>query len=336
MNIRIIGAGSMGMLFAAKCAPFVDGMILVANTAEQATHIEQQGINLLDMEGKEQTVQVAVTSYEQDAWKVREDERQLSSSRFPSPTAQWLFLFVKQHHIDERLAHYINDWVMKGASVLCFQNGVGHVEKLARIVPRQHIYVAVTTEAALKQGATAVIHTGTGQTWIGQMGAVAEDALTDDHAQNKLVNMLSRAGFAVSLSKNKKLEGIVWTKLLINAVINPLTAILQVKNGQLLTSAHWQQVMRSLYEEGRAVADAYGVELSRELWEQIVAVCEKTAANHSSMLQDIQQRRVTEIDWINGAVITLAKKKQVQVPTHLAVYNIIKGMEHEMERDSRG
>jgi 2-dehydropantoate 2-reductase len=140
-----------------------------------------------------------------------------------------------------------------------------------------------------------------------------------------LVEMLEKAGFHTVMSKNMDVR--IWSKLTINAVINPLTAILRVKNGDLLLSPWVRSLMNDLYQETRMVATAKGILLPDELWDTMLSVCEATSLNHSSMLQDIEQSRRTEIDYINGSLVKMAKDLNLEIPTHQTVYHLVKALE---------
>jgi 2-dehydropantoate 2-reductase len=118
----------------------------------------------------------------------------------------------------------------------------------------------------------------------------------------------------------------MWNKLLINAVINPLTAIFQIKNGELLNSLYIKDLMMALLEEGRKVAKYAQIDISDDLWEQLLQVCERTAENQSSM-KDIAEGRITEIDWINGALLNWANPYKLALPTHQTVYRMVKYLE---------
>jgi 2-dehydropantoate 2-reductase len=145
-----------------------------------------------------------------------------------------------------------------------------------------------------------------------------------------LIQALGKAGFDARVSNN--IKETVWKKLLINAVINPLTAILRIRNGELLESRERIDWMRELFQEGLAVARAEGVNLSPGLWEELLSVCRRTANNHSSMLQDIMNGRRTEMEWINGSLLKAGARHGLELPAHAAVVRRIR----EMERDNRG
>ncbi|MFH5182809.1 ketopantoate reductase family protein [Paenibacillus sp. TAB 01] len=242
--------------------------------------------------------------------------------------ADGVLLTVKQTSITEALAGWIGRRLGAGVPLVCYQNGIGHTDLLARYVPVSSLLAAVTTEGALRHSMRHVEHTGRGTTWIGQLESENVDE-TSILFQKKLQNQLKQAGFDVSLSN--QITSKVWNKLLINAVINPLTAVLQVSNGTLPELPAALPLMRSLYEEGSSLAEALGIPLAPDLWEQLLAVCRLTANNRSSMLQDVQSRRRTELDAITGGLLKKADEAGMQLHAHRTVYALVRSIEQQWQ-----
>jgi 2-dehydropantoate 2-reductase len=114
----------------------------------------------------------------------------------------------------------------------------------------------------------------------------------------------------------------VWRKLAINAVINPLSALLGVENGALVPLAG---TSRALVEELTAVARAHGIALdAQETLEKVFASIQQTARNPSSMLQDLRNGRPTEIDWINGAIVRAGESAEVGTPRHRLLTELVR------------
>lgn len=314
MNICVIGAGALGLLFAGKCSLSNNQIYLITRSSEQSRIISKHGIELLG-DHKLHTISVHCSSFDE---QIAKRDSMLSNAHI-----DWIFLMVKQQHINIQMAQFLNSFASSGTKIVCFQNGIGHIETLMEIIPKENLFTAITSEAALRSSPNKVEHTGKGFTSIGNQNV--DRTFTGD-VEKFLEETLENAGFTVNSSKN--INSAVWNKLLINSVINPLTAIFRVRNGELIRSPDWIKVMRALYEEGRDVADELNIEPSESLWDQLIEVCEKTAMNISSMYQDTLKDRPTEIDWINGSIIRIAEQRQLLVPTHRAVYHMIKGMEH--------
>lgn len=119
------------------------------------------------------------------------------------------------------------------------------------------------------------------------------------------------------------MEGCYAQKLVVNVCINPLTALLQVKNGELITNPFFYQMMEQVFKEV-----VFLVKEEKEMvWEMVRHVCERTSHNTSSMLADVRANRQTEIGAIVGYVLEEAKKQQRSVPTLQFLFDAIKGLE---------
>ncbi|UHA74137.1 ketopantoate reductase family protein [Paenibacillus sp. 481] len=332
MKVDIIGAGSLGLLFTSKLLlalnadnesnamseagksldhdTQISGVRLWTRTEEQARIIREEGIRIVSLEGEERTVSCPETYSFQTA-----KERLISMNE----KVECLWLFVKQTHLDESFMKQLVEWPRYASkeTLVCFQNGVGHLERLRKEWPL--VLAAVTTEAAKREGSNVVRRTGTGTTFIG------ETSVSDEKVSGFVKNMLNLAGFQVFLSNN--IEDMMFRKLVVNAVINPLTTVLSIQNGELLATEERIQLMKLILAEVVAVFTAAQIPIKEhEAWEQIVTVCERTARNTSSMLQDRIAGNKTEIDAITGAILRMAAQHHVQVPMQQALYRIIQAM----------
>jgi 2-dehydropantoate 2-reductase len=324
LNILLIGAGSLGLLFAGRLAAVSREIHIVAHASEEAELLQRNGIMVEEGANSLPVFLSSSSNYHPDV-------PQHGHHASKCLDLDWIFMMVKQKDITGPFIRYVQQKMGEHTKLLCFQNGIGHVERLSREIRLERIYLAITTEAAKKIASGCVQHTGRGMTWIGpamdeaRMKTVWNEGKKARMDEKKLVNLLNDAGFETSLSN--QIINIVWNKLLINSVINPLTSILKIPNGHLTSSPFLLQLMSSLHKEGLAAAKASGIQVSEDLWDQLIAVCDKTAANFSSMLQDVLAGRTTEIDWINGSLIQLAAQKGLSLPTHKAVFQMVKAME---------
>jgi 2-dehydropantoate 2-reductase len=313
MRIAVMGAGSIGLLLAAKLSVVTETLEIITRTEEQAAAIRKEGISI-DEESAIQADKFEVISYETKF--VKRQER---------PDLHFLVLAVKQSAINNELLAFILNYITPHTTIICFQNGMGHVDKLLAHLDKERILLAVTTEGARKTDLFQVTHTGSGITELGYSSQdVGENAA---NAQKIFADVMIRAGFEISLSKNMGIK--VWSKLIINAVINPLTAVLKVRNGELLQTPSCKALMLALFNEGISVARSNQVELPDNLWETILQVCKLTANNQSSMLQDILHRRSTEIDSINGTLLRIAEQRKLVLPVNQAVYHMVKALENK-------
>ncbi|MCT8139034.1 hypothetical protein H1D32_15800 [Anaerobacillus sp. CMMVII] len=119
-------------------------------------------------------------------------------------------------------------------------------------------------------------------------------------------------------------------KLVVNGVVNPLTAIFKVTNGELLTNPYYFQLMRKIFEEISSVFSCNDLE-----WQRIIEVCKKTSQNRSSMLSDIEAKRETEIEAITGYILDKAALQNKELPLNQFIYNSIKGLEYQRKEEIR-
>lgn len=318
MHIMIIGAGSLGLLFASRLAPFCTRLTVVTRSEGQARELTEYGIKLVGM-----TLQETKQENPIDFCSYTEETKEGVVAR--THQVDYIFLMVKQTAISPELIDYIKSQMTDHTYLVCFQNGVGHELKLSQAIGCDNLLFAVTTEGAKRNGFTSVSHTGHGITYFGKIESNKQ--LTEDNQHILFVQMLELAGFHTVLSKNMEVR--IWSKLAINAVINPLTAILRVPNGELLRSAWTRSLMQDLYQEVLRLAVAKEIKLPAELWDTIMEVCQATRTNHSSMLQDIEASRQTEVDYLNGSMVEMGNEVGLELPAHSMVYRMIKAIENK-------
>lgn len=314
-KLLVIGGGSVGLLASAKLALSGADVTLLVRTEHQAEAIRVNGLRLSEDEDGF-SVMLPCVSYE------RLDSPETAAAHVGP--ADYVLLAVKQQHLVSSLIEYAVSLAGSDGRLLCFQNGIGHVEALSAYIAVNRIDIAVTTEGAHRLSAFHVAHTGRGITRIGCADGDSLEA-AGENAQKMIRSAMNLAGFETVLSK--QVVEIMWNKLLLNAVINPLTALLRLRNGELPASAHGRDLMRLLLQEGAAAAAASGIQTRDDLWGQLIEVCERTADNESSMLQDITRGRTTEIEWINGALVRAAQKRGVPVPGHEMILKLVKAAE---------
>jgi 2-dehydropantoate 2-reductase len=214
----------------------------------------------------------------------------------------------------ERAAHQLSGCLAKNGVALTLQNGLGNDTILAKALGLPRIARGVTT-----LGATLL---APGLVCLGGDGTVSMEV----HPQlSPLGDIIHRAGFVVNTVSD--LQSLVWGKLAVSAAINPLTALLRIKNGELLELPSARALMGELARETAAVAKTLGVSLpfpDPQLAAEEVA--QRTAENQSSMLQDVLRSARTEIDAINGAVVRLAEENNLKVPVNRTVWSLVKAI----------
>jgi 2-dehydropantoate 2-reductase len=205
------------------------------------------------------------------------------------------------------------------------QNGLGNEAILKSHFGPERTAAGVTAQGATFLGPGRVRHAGRGPTHV---------CMSDRNNGRlaPLVEALNRAGLETHLEE--EIENLIWSKLIINVGINALTALVGVPNGQLLGSEATAGLLGELVEEAVKVARALGVRLAYEdPLARVREVAELTGKNRSSMLQDFDNRRATEIDFINGAVVREAEARGISVPVNRTVTQLIKAVEARFRRE---
>ncbi|HSR33018.1 MAG TPA: 2-dehydropantoate 2-reductase [Anaerolineae bacterium] len=298
-SLLIVGTGAMASLFAARLVAAGVRVTLLGTWPEGLESLRTHGVRLMESDGSELVYPVAATAEPDDC-----------------AGARFALVLVKSSQT-ERAAQQLAACLLPEGLALTLQNGLGNREKLVQVLGAQRVALGVTTAGATLVGPGHVRPGGEGPISVGAHPRLAP-----------LLELLQRAGFAVDLVP--EVDGLLWSKLVINAAINPLTALLRVPNGQLLARPAARALMAAAASEAAAVATAFGLRLT---FQDPVAAAEtvarRTAVNTSSMLQDVQRGATTEIDAICGAIVAAAEERGVPVPVNRTLWLLIRALAEE-------
>lgn len=292
MRIGIIGPGAIGLLYAFYLKKNGQDVTLFARTVEQAEKLVETGVVCI-RNGNLERVFPDVKPIETIL-----DER-----------LDYTFVAVKQYHLK-----YVMPFIAGQQRLIFLQNGMSHLQILQGL-PCENIAIGIVEHGAKKENEHIIHHTGVGITKFGLVRG-------DNDRYRSLLNCFSSSLFPLEVKKDWKQT--MYNKLVVNVCINPLTALFNIQNGELLSNPFFYKTMEQVFQE---VVFLIGDELKEELWEMVCHVCQKTSSNISSMLADVRENRKTEIDAIVGYVIEEARTQQKQVPTLQFLYNAIKGLE---------
>lgn len=301
MKSMVLGAGSIGSLFAGKLAYQGYNTTAIARE-EHVTHINKDGLHVI--EDNEELISFL--------------KADLAPYRLMSDID---LLIVTTKAFDNHLVvKQIKNILEPDIPILILQNGMGNEIIYERTFPNNPVYRAITTEGAelIKPG--TVKHLGHG---ITQFGIV--NGYTDSYSK-EIQDMLTLSGFKTE--KKEDIDYYVWVKLLINIAINPLGSILGVPNGNILNRSNIQKLLYSTLNEGLEVAHASLPRYDFSSVPQIVEdVLFKTSENKCSMLQDLERGRKTEIDYLNGYIVRRGHELGINTPVNKALVEIIKKFE---------
>jgi 2-dehydropantoate 2-reductase len=206
--------------------------------------------------------------------------------------------------------------------LLAWQNGIGHLPVLLGAQLPGAVALAVTSLGAHLVGPGQVRFGGVGATSLGFLGKAPHWA---ELALQEAAELFQAAGLEVRVEADILAQ--VWNKLLVNVGINALTAIYDCENGGLLANAEALALMQAAVLEAASVAQAKGIVIAPEPVARTIAVCQATAGNISSMLQDVRAKRQTEIEAINGAVLDEARRLGIPAPVNAKLFNAVKALE---------
>ena len=304
MKISMIGAGAMGSLFGGKLSLAGHSVVLYDVFREHVEKIERDGLAIED--AATGAVVVSRPAASADPASVRGSDV--------------LVIFVKSTATEQAAAEFA-PLAKKDAIVLTLQNGLGNEAILLRHFGKERTAAGVTSQGATFLGPGRIRHAGKGPTHI---------AMSDGRSNrlHGLAEALGAAGFETHVEKDVK--GLVWSKLVINVGINALTAITAQPNGKLLESEDIKAIMADLVTEAVTVARARGIAFTYEdPLATVYDVARKTGANRSSMLQDFDKGRETEIDFMNGAIVREAAELGIPAPVNATITRLIKTLERE-------
>ncbi|MDF2629127.1 MAG: panE 1 [Symbiobacteriaceae bacterium] len=207
-----------------------------------------------------------------------------------------------------------------GTVALTLQNGLGNAEALAEALGPGRVLAGTTAQGATLLGPGVVRHGGAGATYLAPW---APGGLASEMAP-RVAALLAEAGLPATVADDPR--PLIWAKLAINCGINALTALLRVPNGELLNRPGACRLMEAAAREAGAVARAAGVVLPEDPVERVRQVARATGANRSSMLQDVERGRRTEIDAINGAVAERGRALGVPAPVNETLADLVRSL----------
>ena len=301
MKIAIIGAGAMGSLYGALLKEAGAQVWLLDIWAEHVDAINSRGL-AVERDGQTRRVEIqAVTGF----------------GDIPGPV-DLVIIFVKSG-ATAKAAQTAAKLMGDHGLVLTLQNGLGNADAIAGHVPADRILAGTTAQGATLMGPGAIRHAGTGPTLIGFWSGGSPKALIP------LADLMIAAGIETELMED--VRALIWNKLIVNVGINAITALTGIKNGQLLDQDSTRELCRRAVAEAEAVARSLDIAVMTDAAEHVFQVARATGPNRSSMGQDVDNRRRTEIDTINGAVSRLAVEQGLDAPVNFALTALVKTLQ---------
>jgi 2-dehydropantoate 2-reductase len=300
VKVCVVGAGAIGSLFAAHLAQVSDVAVLTRRK-DHAHALNEHGLRVSGRH--EFTAQVTASTTARDL-----AEFDLG------------IIATKATELEPAAASLERSF--PGATIMTVQNGLGAEE-----VVRRHgdwpLVSAVTFMSGTKHSDTHVEYILDTATWLGPYGDTPFDRVQE------IAALLVESGLRAEALPD--LRPAQWSKLIFNATVNGVSALTGLPH-----DAHFAEeddvsdlghLVRDLVDEGKRIAEAAGVELHDDPWEMNVLATQRGSAHYPSMLEDVEARRPTEVELINGALVREAERGHVPAPLHTALYRLVKARE---------
>ncbi|MFJ7660811.1 ketopantoate reductase family protein [Lysinibacillus sp. NPDC097162] len=294
MNVVVIGAGAVGQLMASFLAEACMDVTLVVRRQEQADELNLKHLTRVHIDGTTTLHQIASS---------------VGLEMLPRPDL--IVVAVKYGHLQNIYKQLLD--LPKEIPLLFVQNGLAHFDEALRL-PQNTIAFCSVSFGAQTIDFTTVQHRGVGlcKIGIGRGDSIVFEKLL--HIENPL--------FPIEFVENA--EQMLFEKAVFNCMINPLTAILQIKNGDLLTNKQAYLLMHTIYQE---LTEAFKDIENTIPFSAVIALCKKTAANTSSMLADRMQGRKSEVETIVGVILQKASANGYPLPTLRTLYHQVLAIE---------
>jgi 2-dehydropantoate 2-reductase len=307
--VCVVGAGSIGSLYAGHLAQVVDVSVLTRRP-EHAAALNRDGLRVTGRSDVHAHVQATADPGELEPFDLAIVATKAAGLEDASESLAGRF---------------------EGATVMTTLNGLG-AEEVVRAHGDWPLVSAVTFMSGTKHSDTEVEYVLDTETWLGPY----ED--TSYAVVEEIAGLLEASGLKARAFED--LRPAQWSKLIFNATVNSVAALTGLPHDAHFAAeerpADLGHLVHDLVDEGKAVARAAGIELYEDPWEMNVHATRRGSAHYPSMLEDVEARRETEIELITGSLVREAERHGVQVPLHTALYRLVKAKEESWQTVSTG
>jgi 2-dehydropantoate 2-reductase len=302
VKIAVLGAGAMGSMFGGLLARAGEDVILVDVWQEGVEAVNRSGLKIEDKAGEVQTVPVRATTEPAAAGPV-----------------ELLLVFVKCYHT-ETAVRGAAPMIGPDTAVLSLQNGWGNAPRIAALVGEERVLVGVTYHSATMVGPGHVHQAGVGMTFMGELDGRESQRLAG------IAAVFNAAGIETTPTAAVMKE--IWSKLALNVCTLPASALLRFKAHEMVEHEGTLALMRGLLNEAVAVAQAQRIPLDlEERCEAITGLLRRAVGGKSSMLQDVEKRRQTEIEVVNGAIVEAGQRLGIPTPYNETMVWMVRALE---------
>ena len=208
--------------------------------------------------------------------------------------------------------------------VITLQNGIGNIEALSAVLGEERVVGGISYHSAALEDLGHVSHTNDGTTFIGELNGAISKRVKD------LAEAFKKASLSPEITTD--ILGVIWGKFVVNCGINPLCAVTGLRSGEIARNNAAAEMQTKILEEIMAVVEAKGIKLPNNDMITYVKRLTRARYNKPSMQQHIEAGRLTEIDALNGALVSEAKSLNISVPFNKALVNLVKAREFAMQQ----
>jgi 2-dehydropantoate 2-reductase len=300
VRVCVVGAGSIGSLFAAHLATVADVLVLTRRE-EHARALNEQGLRVSGRHDFTARVTAAA------------DARDL-------PDFDLGIVATKANAVEEAAESLGGKFA--GATIMTVQNGLG-AEEIVRAHGAWPLISGVTFMSGTKHSDAHVEYILDTPTWLGPYGETPFERV------DEVARLLVDSGLKAEALPD--LRPAQWSKLIFNATVNGVAALTGLPHDEHFAAeggpGDLGHLVHELVDEGKRVAVTAGVELRDDPWEMNVLATKRGSAHYPSMLEDVEARRPTEVELINGALVREAARHGVEAPLQTAIYRLVKARE---------
>lgn len=302
MKVAIIGAGAMGCIYSTYLSRHNE-VLLIDVMQAHVDAINEKGLEFIHLDGSTEIFKNLKATTCTEGY----------------PAADMVVLLTKGYQSADALQAN-KSLIGPDTIVLSLQNGYGNADDIVKYVPEAQIVLGTSAGGAIVKGPGYIQHTGQGPTHLG--------CLTEDQSKAEIVAKLMIEGGVPGVELTPNVKELIWAKVIVNCGINPICAISGMHNHTIVDDRFSNAVSHEIVKEAVMVANATGCNFDEEHeWQNVLSVATQTGPNICSMLADVNNKRRTEVDRINGAVVSEAAKVGLKAPLNELITNLIHAKE---------
>lgn len=306
MKVLILGAGAMGSLVGARLSRTDAKVVLFSTNRRHMETVVRDGLIIEELDG-------SLTRFKLDACYRPED----------IPWRPDLVIVLVKSYATQPAVASVKGLCRGSTIFLTLQNGVGNWERVAEQTGKDSVLIGSTAQGATLVEAGRIRHGGKGLTVLG------EPEGEPSRRSHEVAELLRQGGMETQVSG--EMELLIWEKLQVNVGINAITALTGIRNGVIAQSGEARALSTAAVEESVRVSRAKGFPIREDMVERVMAIARATAVNRSSMGQDVDRRKRTEIDAINGAIVRLGEELQIPVPVNRTLTQLVRILESQFQ-----